>query len=733
MSPRLRAHDGALTARLARRPGGRGLGQVPADRVPDTTARSVCGFCATGCSLDIHLRGGVPVALTPTAAYPVNHGTACPKGWESLAPLRAGDRLTTPLLRGEDGRMHPVDWSTALDAFVTGVRGVIDRHGPDAMAFLSTGQIPTEEMALLGAVAKFGMGLVHGDANTRQCMATSVVAHKECFGFDAPPFTYADLEETDTAVLVGSNLAIAHPIMWERLAHNRRGPEVVVIDPRATETAMAASLHAAIRPGTDLVLLYGIARVLIGRGWVDEQFVRAHTTGFDGFAAHVDDYPPGRVASTTGVGPATLERIANGFRPDRRVSLWWTMGVNQSHQAVRTAQAIIALALMTGNIGRPGTGANSVTGQCNAMGSRLFSSTSSLAGGRDFTDAKDRADVAAILGIASDRIPARNSWAYDQIVESISTGAIRGLWIIATNTAHSWINQGDAHDLLDRLEFLIVQDLYGTTETAQRAHLVLAAAGWGEKEGTFINAERRLGVIRKVAAAPGEALADFAIFRLIADAWGCGELFEEWTSPAAAFEQLKRLSAGRPCDITGIADYEAIDGAGGIQWPWPADESGDVVQPDPTAQERRLFDDGEFFHPDGRARFVWDEPRPVAEATSTRFPLALLTGRGTTAQWHTGTRTSKSSVLRALAPTGSVVEIHPVDAEARQIANGDRVEIRSARGAIGATALVTPTVLEGTVFVPMHAADVNQLTFPSFDPHSRQPAYKDAAVEVARS
>jgi assimilatory nitrate reductase catalytic subunit len=408
------------------------------------------------------------------------------------------------------------------------------------------------------------------------------------------------------------------------------------------------------------------------------------------------------------------------------------MGVNQSHQGVRTAQATIALALLTGNAGRPGTGANSITGQCNAMGSRLFSNTTNLYGGRDFASEADRAEVASILGIDPGVIPDRPSWAYDQIIEGINTGAIRGLWVVATNTAHSWINQSDLHDLFDRLEFLVVQDLYGTTETAQRADVVLAAAGWGEKEGTFINSERRIGPVRRVARAPGQALADFAIFHLVAEAWGCGDLLRGWETPADVFGLLQRLSAGRPCDITGIGGYDAIAAAGGIQWPWPAGPDGSSRTPTSDDTERRLFADGRFFHPDGRARFVRDEPRPVAERASAAYPLVLLTGRGTSAQWHTGTRTSKSAVLRALSPSGSVCEIGVADAAQRGIASGDRVEVRSRRGAIEATALVTSTIGEGCVFVPMHAADVNQLTFPSFDPHSRQPAYKDAAVEVTR-
>jgi predicted molibdopterin-dependent oxidoreductase YjgC len=240
------------------------------------------------------------------------------------------------------------------------------------------------------------------------------------------------------------------------------------------------------------------------------------------------------------------------------------MGVNQSHQGVRTAQSLINLALMTGNIGRPGTGANSITGQCNAMGSRLFSNTTNLFGGRDFTDAGHRQEVARILGIDAGRVPDRNSWAYNEIVEGILRGKIRGLWVVATNPAHSWINQHQLRDIFDRLDFLVVQDMYHTTETARMADLVLPAAGWGEKEGTFINSERRIGPIKKVARAPGRALADFHIFRLIADAWGCGDLFAEWTSPEAVFQILKRLSAGRPCDITGIRDYAMLDAAGGI-------------------------------------------------------------------------------------------------------------------------------------------------------------------------
>jgi anaerobic selenocysteine-containing dehydrogenase len=720
----LRRRDGALTRELVRTPGGFGLGQVPSRLKPDATASMVCGFCSTGCSLDIHRRDGVAVNLTPTTEYPVNLGMACPKGWEALTPLRAGDRATTPRWRDAKGRLRPIEWESAIATFVTRFRAIIDEHGPDSVAFLSTGQIPTEEMAFLGAFAKFGMGMVHGDGNTRQCMATSVVAYKEAFGFDAPPYTYADLEQSDVIVLIGSNLCIAHPILWERICRNPHQPEIVVIDPRVTETAMAATQHVALRPKSDLVLLYGLAHLLIRKGAVDRTFVDRHTEGYDAFAAHVEAFPPSRVHEVTGLAVDTIERLADTIAGGERVSFWWTMGVNQGHEATRTAQAVIDLALLTGNIGRPGTGANSITGQCNAMGSRLFSNTTNLFAGRSFTDADDRREVAELLGIDVGRIPDRPSLAYDQIVDAVAEGRIKGLWVIATNSAHSWIDQDRLRQAFANLEFLVVQDMYTTTETAQLAHLVLPAAGWGEKEGTFINSERRVGMTKRVSPAPGQALADFTIVRLLADAWGCGELFAEWTDPEAVWSILARLSRGRPCDVSGIDGYGTIDRAGGVQWPCP--EGTPIV----AGEERRLFADGRFHHPDERARFVYAEPAPLPERTSARYPLVLLTGRGSSSQWHTQTRTSKSPVLRALGPDALYVEVAPDDARARAVNDGDWVDIESARGAIRARARVTPVVSTGQVFLPMHDATTNRLTYAAFDPHSRQPAYKSGAVEV---
>jgi assimilatory nitrate reductase catalytic subunit len=720
--------EGPLTRDLTLTPGRFGLGRVPQRLDPDQTTTVVCGFCSTGCGLDVHLRRGEAVNLSPTSSYPVNRGVACPKGWEALTPLRAPDRATTPLLRGSRGRLEPVTWEVALAAMVDRMKAIQAKHGPAALAFLSTGQIVTEEMALLGALAKFGMGMVHGDGNTRQCMATSVAAYKQSFGFDAPPYSYSDFEQSDVIVLVGANLCIAHPILWQRICRNPHEPAIVVVDPRKTETAMAATAHYALAPKSDLTLFYGLCHILIQRGWIDRAFIEAHTSGFDAFAAHVAGFAPEAVARATGLGEAALEALARTIHQGKRVSFWWTMGVNQGHEAVRTAQAIINLALITGNIGRPGTGANSITGQCNAMGSRLFSNTTNLLGGHDFTNPADRHKVAALAGIPEDRIPTQSSLAYDQILEEILARRVRGLWIVGTNPAHSWINQRDAVDILGRLDFLVVQDMYTSTETATLAHLLLPAAGWGEKEGTFINSERRIGLVKKVARAPGAALADFHIFRLVAQAWGCGEMLKEWVSPEAVFQILKRVSRGQPCDITGIEDYRMIDGAGGIQWPFPEG----AALPADGPSERRLFEDGRFFHPDGRARMLFEAPRPVPEATSREYPFTLLTGRGSSSQWHTQTRTGKSPVLARLHPAEVYLEISPADARALGIAPNETVAVTSRRASIRARAFITTSVREGQVFMPMHYRSVNELTFAAFDPQSRQPSYKACAVAVSR-
>jgi assimilatory nitrate reductase catalytic subunit len=721
----LRQWDGPLTRDLVLSPGELGLGHIPEKLIPNQTTRTVCGYCSTGCGLQVHLRDGEAINLSPAADYPVNLGMACPKGWEALSVLHSPDRAHEPLLRSATGELQSVSWDEALKTFCGRFQGIMQEHGPGSVAFLSTGQIPTEEMLLLGLLTRFGLQWTHGDSNTRQCMATAAVAYKQSLGFDAPPYTYADFEESDLLIFVGANPCVGHPILWERVLRNRRDGKIVVIDPRHTETAQAADLHLGIKPKSDLDLFYGLANLLIQRGAVQQEYVDKHTSGFEAFATFVADWSLERIVAETALPANQIETLVEWIATSERSSFWWTMGVNQSYQGVRTAQSLINLALMTGNFGRPGTGANSITGQCNAMGSRLFSNTSTLVGGRDFANADHRQQVAQILGIEEAVIPSASGYTYDQILDAVRRGEIRGLWIIATNTAHSWLQRDETRATLAKLDFLVVQDMYHTTETARQAHLVLPAAGWGEKEGTFINSERRIGLLKKVSRAPGQALADSMIFRLIAHYWGCGEMFARFDRPEKVFQLMKQLSRGMPFDISGIEGYDMLERYGGIQWPMP-EGSG------PPEAERRLFTDGKFCHADGRAKFLFDPPRPMPEVPSLQYPLTLLTGRGTVSQWHTQTRTGKSAVLRKLYPQGAYIEIHPRDARERGIEPLERVEVSSRRGQVVVKAMVTPTVGPGQVFMPMHYGETNALTLPHFDPHSRQPSYKDCAVQVRR-
>lgn len=721
----IKSHNGPLTEDLIQEPGSFGLGKIPARLKPAATATSICGYCATGCQLKIHLdANGSAINLSPNFDYPVNLGMACPKGWQALDPLSSPDRATTPLLRSPTGTLEPVDWETALTAFTKNLKEIKAQHGPESVAFLSTGQIPFEEMAFLGCLFKFGMGFIHADANTRQCMATAATAYKQAFGFDAPPGSYSDFEESDVIVLVGANLCIAHPILWQRVMRNKRSPKIIVIDPRATETAQAATQHLALKPKGDLTLLYTLAHCIQRDQRIDPSTLD-HTENYEEFCHFIKQFTPELAVEKTGLNVTTIEQLAHDVsNPEKRVSWWWTMGVNQSHEGTRTAQAIINVCLMTGNIGKPGTGPNSITGQCNAMGSRIFSNTTSLLGGHDFLNESHRRKISSILNIPYANITSQTSIAYDQILDAILEGKIKALWIVATNPFHSWIDSQKLEKLRSNLDFLVVQDMFSTSESAINADLLLPAAGWGEKSGCFINSERRLATIKPVRKSPGKALTDFRIFRLIAEAWGCGNLFEKWTSPEAVFEILRKVTENQPCDITGIQNYAHLDQSNGIQWPFPAQN------PDLT-KERRLFLDRQFYTNSKKAKFLFSPPSPSPETPNKEFPFLLLTGRGTSSQWHTQTRTGKSSVLQKLYPQKPYIEINPHDAALLGIRENDLVHVKSRRASIQLAAYLAPTVRPGNLFLPMHSKHANLLTHASFDPHSRQPNYKACAVSVS--
>ena len=696
-------------------------GFVSAQKIPERWVSTTCGYCSVGCGMFIGVKQGRAVSVRGNPAHPVNRGMLCPKGLSEHHTIAADHRARTPLLHSV-----PVCWPDALTIMASRFRDIQARHGVGAVGVISTGQLVTEEFYTLGKLVQLGLGTPNYDGNTTLCMSTAVSGYKRSFGSDGPPGAYEDLERADVILLIGANIADNHPILCRRLETNSRAT-LIVVDPRVTKTAMLADLHLPIRPRSDLALINGLIQIIIERGAFDREYVERHTTGFDSLRESVRDYTPERVSTITGLPVDVIHRTASLYARARAAFIGWTMGVNHSSKGTETVNAINNLAIITGNIGRPGAAPFSITGQCNAMGTREAGGASCLPGYRRFESATDREEIARLWNVPVGRIPAGRGLAYPDIIEAALDRKIRALWIIATNPVVSFPNHGVLRQALEELEFLVVQDGFHPTPTSELAHLMLPAAIWGEKEGTYTNSERRVSKVNRAVDPPGDARADFDIFLDVAAALGVREdLFPGWSSPRDAFEEWKRVSAGRLCDYSGMT-YDAIEEHGGIQWPFPAGSSK-------PAQPRRLYTDGRFQTENGRARLIPAQWEAFPEQPTDRFPLVLNTGR-TVEHWHTRTKTGKVPILERLSPN-AWVEMNPRDARALHLGPQDRVDVVSRRGRIRNVELrVTETVAPGQIFVPFHYAEANanQMTQSDFDPISREPNYKQSAVRVEKA
>jgi anaerobic selenocysteine-containing dehydrogenase len=700
-----------------------GRGPVSASRAVDRWVRTTCGYCSVGCGMRIGVRDGRAVAVDGDPDHPVNRGRLCPKGLSEHQMLAAPGRLAVPSVGGRDAT-----WDEALDCVAGGFRELLDEHGPESVAVLSTGQLVTEEFYALGKLVRLGMGLAHYDGNTTLCMASAVAGYKISFGTDGPPGCYDDLALADVLVLWGANIADNHPLLAPRVLGPGRPGTVVVVDPRVTKTAMLADVHLPVRPRGDVALLNGVLVTLLDEGLVDLASVRDHVDGLDELVAHLSTWTVARAAAESGIATDAIRDLARTIAGAERCTIAWTMGVNHSVQGTHTVTLINTLALLTGNVGRPGAAPFSITGQCNAMGTREAGFTASMPGYRGYDDPDARAELAALWGIDEARLPTTRGRAYPDIVNAVMSGRIKGLWIIATNPPVSFPNREVLEHALRRLDLLVVQDGFETPTTAL-ADVVLPAAIWGEKDGTFTNSERRVSRVRAAVAPPGAARSDFEIFMDVARRWGCAdELFGGWTGPRDAFDEWRRVSAGRPCDYSGIT-WERIDAAGGVQWPCPAGDP--TVPPGGTP---RLYTDLRFTRPGGQAQVVAVEPEPIRDAPRPDFPFLLNTGR-TVEHWHTRTKTGRIPILEALSPE-SWVEMHPTDALAVGVRGGDWVRVASSRGSIDRIRVrVTAIGRPGEVFIPFHWDErcVNRLTDDQFDPISREPNYKQCAVQITRA
>lgn len=685
--------------------------------------QSTCNYCALACNLDFYVEDGKIKKILPTKHYPVNKGFSCIKGLNLDKQQSKIKARKSPILRNEKDEMVEISWEDGFNIFAEKMTNIQEKYGKESVAFISTGQMTTEEMALLGHVGRNYMG-INGDGNTRLCMATAVVAHKQSFGFDAPPYTLNDIELSDTIVFIGANPVIAHPVLWGRVRKNKEA-KIITIDPRKSETALNSDIWIDIKPKADLVLFYTLANVLIEKNWINKEYIENYTEGFEEFKKHVTRFTLKNVEEATGISKERVLELAQIIHEGKRVSFWWTMGVNQGYEAVRTAQSIIDLAIMTGNIGREGTGANSLTGQCNAMGSRAFSNTAGLYGGGEYDNPVRRKAVAEALEIEESLLPSKPTLPYNMIIEKIKSGEIKGLWVICTNPRHSWSNNEEFEKAIKNLDFFVVQDIYEDTDSAKLCDLYLPSVPAIKKQGVLINTERRLSMVSPVLEKEDGELTDYEIFLGVGKALGMGNLLDKWRTPQDAFELLKKCSKGMPCDITGV-NYEDLKGSKGVQWPF---KEGEVLKED----ERRLFEDNKYYTPSKKVKFMFEDVLECPTKTTEEFPYIFNSGRGTVGQWHTQTRTREIDIVSNITLKDSYVYINEELAKELNISQNERIRINSSNGVKAEfTAKITDNVKKNHLYAPIHYIETNALTPSIFDPYSKEPSYKTVAVNIEK-
>ncbi|HEY5316867.1 MAG TPA: molybdopterin-dependent oxidoreductase, partial [Solirubrobacteraceae bacterium] len=630
-----------------------------------------------------------------------------------------------PLVReSRDARLVPASWDQTLGTLAGRLGTIAAEHGPDALGFYISGQLLTEDYYVIGKLVRGFLGTNNLDSNSRLCMSSAVAGYTGAFGSDGPPGAYSDIELADCLLLLGSNTAACHPILWSRIRDRQReGAFVICVDPRPTPTARAADLHLPVRPGSDLALLASMLAVIEAEDLLDEDFIAAHTTGFEATMAAAREWSPERAAEACGIRAELIVEAARRFGTAKTALAMWSMGANQSTVGTLKNRALINLCLATGNLGRPGCGPLSLTGQPNAMGGREAGGLAQLLPGyRQVSEPADREAMAEHWGIPASApgISERPGLNAVELFQAAAEGKVKALWIVATNPAVSMPDAALVRAALERAELVVVQDAHHPTETSALAHAVLPAAAWPEKEGAMTNSERRVGLVRRALAPPGDARPDWRIFTGLAQALGYGEQFA-WEDEASVFAEFVRCTEGRLCDMTGLS-HERLRRAGGIQWP---------------GGSPRLYADRRVSTPDGRARFVATPHAPPAESADGEYPLILTTGR-IADQWHTMTRTGKSNALRRAIPE-PMLELHPDDARAAGVGDGELALVSSRRGELRLRVQLVPDLARGVAFAPFHwgalhaatgAGALNVSTHGATDPVSGQPELKALAIRV---
>ncbi|EOQ88699.1 molybdopterin oxidoreductase [Leptospira yanagawae serovar Saopaulo str. Sao Paulo = ATCC 700523] len=695
------------------------------------TYPSTCSYCGVGCGVTIQKLGNHEIRVEGDKDHPANLGLLCSKGRNlHYTVMDRSDRILYPLHRAtRTSNLKRITWNQALDSISEKFKNLLDTYGPDSVGFYVSGQLLTEEYYIINKLIKGFIGSNNIDTNSRLCMSSAVVGYKMALGEDSVPVSYEDIELADCFLIAGANPAWCHPIIFRRIEAQKKNfpnTKLIVVDPRKTDTCEEADLHLQIHPGTDIYLFHAIAKVLIDHDWIDHNFLTSHTEGFDELKTFLLGFDLQKAANICGVPLEDIALAAKYIHEAKGFLSLWAMGLNQSVIGVNKNLALINLSLITGKIGKPGSGPFSLTGQPNAMGGREVGGLCNLLPAhRDLNQADHRREVELFWGVSEGKIKDKPGFTAVEMFENLKSGKMKAVWIVCTNPTTSLPDARTVEQGLREAELVVVQDISMSNASIPYADYVLPAAGWAEKQGTMTNSDRRVTYLSKIIDPPGEAISDTFIIQKFAEKMGYGSSFA-YQSEEDVFLEHAALTKGTNIDISGL-DYSILQEKRSVQWPFP--ENSKEGTP-------RLFTDHKFYRPNGKAKIFDVKPDDVSEKTSERYPFILTTGR-IRDQWHTMTRTGK---VRKLMEHKSepYLEIHPKDSASIGIEDETLVEVFNERGLVRVKAKVTDSIKQGTVFLPMHWGKKNQndefrannLTNKEFDPFSKQPGFKISAVQI---
>jgi ferredoxin-nitrate reductase len=706
------------------------------DHTLETLGESICPYCGVGCRLAFEGRRAdlgnesVVERVRGVARAAANLGGLCAKGAQLGPTIHTPDRLSRPQLRlsRHDG-FRDVDWTTAFRYVREIFVNILNTYGPEAIAFYGSGQLDTETVYLIGKFFKGHLGCNNTDSNSRLCMAAAVAGYRTSLGSDGPPTCYDDIEMADAIVIMGSNMAEAHPVTFDRIkASKKKRPEqqIIVIDPRRTATAIHADIHLPVAPGGDIALLNALGRMLLDMGAFDGNFIANHARGFDEYRQFLLEQNVVELCQTAGVAPEEAYRVAKILKTAKGFLSFYCMGLNQSTVGMWKNNCLINLHLLLGQIGKPGAGPFSLTGQPNAMGGREGGLLShQLPGYRTVEDETHRRQCEEFWGRSPGTISAKPGLTAVEMFRDLEKGKLKAIWIAGTNPAVSLPDLHQVKRALAKAQLVVVNEAYHPTETSRLADVILPTAQFGEKDWTSTNSERMIGYSPKMWDPPGAALPDWQIIARFAQTMGFKGF--NYANAAEVWDEYIQLTAGRPCDMAG-ATTKRLRELGEIQWPCPA--------PDHPGSKRRYLDK-RFPTPDGRAIFLCRDHKEPREVPDHEFPFVLTTGR-LYAHWHTLTRTAKAEKLVRREP-GPFVEVNPSDADRLKVEDGDLVQISSRRGTIQLPARLREGVTPGMIFVPFHWGDLfgegnaaNYLTIAAIGRVAKQPELKFCAVNLEK-